>query len=101
MVTVFQQRVYDACSRIPKGKVSTYKLIADYIGSKGFRAVGSALNKNPFAPKVPCHRVVSSTGALGGFAFGPKKKIALLRSEGVLVKDSTVQNFKSIVHTFK
>ncbi|HWA64450.1 MAG TPA: MGMT family protein, partial [Candidatus Paceibacterota bacterium] len=48
------------------------------------RAVGNALNKNPFAPEVPCHRVIRSDGSTGGFAFGRKKKIQLLKKEGAI-----------------
>lgn len=65
-ITAFQQKVYKACSAIPKGKVCTYKELAKKIGSpKAVRAVGSALKNNPFAPKVPCHRVVASDRSLG------------------------------------
>jgi len=96
LVTTFQQQVYDLCSKIPIGKVSTYKEIAHALGKSGFayRAVGMALNKNPFAPKVPCHRVVGSDGSLGGFAFGSKKKIALLTTEGVEINNNKVVNFE-------
>ena len=95
-VTEFQAKVYKLCSRIPKGKVSTYKEIGKAIGKRGqvYRAVGVALNKNPFAPKVPCHRVVSSDGSIGGFASGTRKKIAILKKEGVEVKDGKIVDFK-------
>ena len=88
-VTDFQARVYDAASRVPKGKVTTYRLLADEIGCGSCRAVGQALRRNPFAPRVPCHRVIASDLTIGGFAgcrSGRKirKKLALLRSEGVL-----------------
>jgi len=101
-VTVFQQQVYDLCSQIPKGKVSTYKEIAQALGKSGFayRAVGMALNKNPFAPKVPCHRVVSTNGSLGGFAFGNKKKVALLLQEGVHIKDNKILDFSKKLYRF-
>lgn len=60
----------------------TYKEVAMAIGlPKAYRAVGNALNKNPFAPKVPCHRVIRSDGTIGGFASGTKKKIELLKRE--------------------
>lgn len=72
-------------SGIPKGKTMTYAQVAAAIGNpKAVRAVGNALNKNPFAPQVPCHRVIRSDGSIGGFASGSKKKRALLRSEGAL-----------------
>lgn len=81
-LTEFQKKVYQATKTIPKGEVRTYGWIANMIGQPGAaRAVGNALNKNPFPVIVPCHRVVASDG-LGGFASGLKRKKELLRSEG-------------------
>lgn len=86
--TDFEQRVYSAVSKIPRGFVATYSAIAAACGSGSARAVGQALRKNPFAPEVPCHRVVRSDGSLGGF-FGKTshgalwKKRRLLEAEGV------------------
>lgn len=87
-VTLFQQRVYDETRRIPSGFVLTYGELAKRIHCGSPRAVGQALRCNPFAPEVPCHRVVASDGSLCGFAgrqdaetLGRKK--ALLLAEGV------------------
>ena len=101
-MTAFQRSVYDLCSQIPSGKVSTYKEIAHALGlsGHGYRAVGMALNKNPFAPAVPCHRVVSSDGSLGGFAYGCEKKVEMLASEGVIVKNNQVVDFSLRLHRF-
>ena len=79
----FDQKVWAVTSRIPKGKVATYAWVARQLRSKGYRAVGGALNRNPFAPKVPCHRVVGSNGSLTGFAQGLAAKQDLLQREGV------------------
>ena len=79
----FNQKVWALTARIPAGKVTTYARIAEALGSKGYRAVGNALNKNPYAPQVPCHRVVGSNGSLTGFAGGLEKKQRLLNEEGV------------------
>src|SRR5205809_2579280 len=79
----FNQKVWAVCARIPKGRVVTYADIARALGSKAYRAVGNALNKNPYAPAVPCHRVVGSGGSLTGFAGGLAKKRMLLLAEGV------------------
>jgi O-6-methylguanine DNA methyltransferase len=82
----FNQRVWALTARIPAGKVVTYGDIAAALGSpRGSRAVGNALNKNPYAPGVPCHRVVGSTGHLTGFAGGLPMKEQLLLSERVPV----------------
>ncbi len=83
-LTLFQQKVYEAVSRIPRGEVRSYKQIAEQIGSpNAYRAVGSALNKNPYIGKVPCHRVIRSNGAIGGFQKGVQVKTHLLKKEGV------------------
>ena len=89
MITTFQEKVYNATKKIPKGKVTTYKLLADFIGCNSTQAVGQALRRNPYAPKVPCHRVISTTQTIGGFQgkrVGKSicSKLKLLKSEGVL-----------------
>lgn len=81
----FYQKVWKACAEIPKGETRTYGWIAKRIGKpKAARAVGQALGKNPFAPTVPCHRVVGSTGKLTGFSApgGVAAKRKLLEKEG-------------------
>ena len=88
MLTPFQQTVYDACRRIPSGNVTTYASLAKAIDCGSPRAVGQALKKNPFAPEVPCHRVVKTDRSLGGFTghtAGPEvtRKRKLLEAEGV------------------
>src|SRR5829696_10269501 len=86
----FNQKVWALCARVPEGKVTTYAGIARALKSKGYRAVGNALNKNPYAPAVPCHRVVGSSGALTGFAGGLAKKKKLLAEEGVAFRGERV-----------
>ena len=86
----FAQKVYLITKKIPKGKVSTYKVIAEKLGTKAYRAVGSALNKNR-DKNVPCHRVIKSDGSVGGFARGTKEKIRLLRKEGIKIKGGKVE----------
>ncbi len=86
--TPFQNRVYAMLRRVPRGRVTTYKLLARAIGCGSSQAVGQALSHNPFAPEVPCHRVIRSDLALGGFSGatdGPEieRKRRLLESEGV------------------
>lgn len=83
--TPFQKKVWKALLEIPRGKVKTYSWIAKKIGHpKAVRAVGSAVGKNPFAPEVPCHRVIRSDGKLGGYSGigGIKTKRDLLKKEG-------------------
>jgi O-6-methylguanine DNA methyltransferase len=78
----FQAKVYSVVKQIPKGKTLTYKEVAIKIGSpKAYRAVGNALNKN-FDKKIPCHRVVRSDGANGGYNRGAQLKAEILKIEG-------------------
>ncbi len=86
--TDFETAVYQAVRSIPAGKVSSYGRIAMDISRGTARSVGTALAKNPFAPEVPCHRVVRADGSLGGFhgeTAGPRllEKSEMLRREGV------------------
>ena len=81
--TPFEEAVYRVVRRIPKGQTRSYRWVAEQLGDPGLaRAVGNALNRNPDAPRVPCHRVIKSDGSLGGFAGGPSKKRRLLRADG-------------------
>lgn len=87
--TPFQQCVYDACSRIPAGKVGTYGGLARAIGCGSARAVGQALRKNPFAPRVPCHRVVKTDRSLGGFS-GHREGAEVARKRNLLLGEGVV-----------
>ena len=86
--TKFQLKVWKYLKTIPKGKVKTYKQVAIGIKSpKSAPAVANACAKNPNPPKIPCHRVIRSDGALGGYSGrgGIKQKLKLLRSEKVAI----------------
>ncbi len=97
----FNQRVWNSIKKIPKEKVSTYKLIAKHIKNpEASRAVGNACNKNPFAPKTPCHRVVKSSGEVGGFAKGTKQKISLLKKEKIEIKNGKIVDFEKKLFKF-
>ena len=84
--TKFQLKVWKYLQTIPKGTIKTYKQVAIAIKKpKSARAVANACGKNPYAPKIPCHRVIRSDGGLGGYSGrgGIKTKLRLLRSEKV------------------
>ena len=86
-LTEFQRRVLEEARRVPRGQVATYAEIAERIGKpKATRAVGQALRRNPVPIVVPCHRVVSSDGTLGGYGgrLGDQRKVDLLKLEGVV-----------------
>ena len=83
--TQFQLKVWSYLKKIPKGKVKTYAEVAKAIGKpKAVRAVANAIGKNPFPPKIPCHRVIRSDGKLGGYSAkgGIKTKKKLLKNDG-------------------
>jgi len=91
--TSFENKVYDALQLIPRGKVTTYGLLGNYISCASAQAIGQALKRNPFAPDTPCHRVVKSDLTIGGFQGEREgapisKKRRLLESEGVVFNES-------------
>ncbi|MGB2091838.1 MAG: MGMT family protein [Akkermansiaceae bacterium] len=86
--TDFEQRVYAMVRLIPQGRVVTYKTLAQALGCRSTQAVGQALKRNPYAPEVPCHRVIRADLTLGGYAGAMrgaklKRKRTLLEGEGV------------------
>ncbi len=94
----FTERVYKEVKKIPKGKVATYGQIATLSGNKtAARAVGMCMRNNKDTALIPCHRVVGSTGALVGYAYGNgvSTKEALLRAEGVVFSGKRVDLAKS------
>jgi methylated-DNA-[protein]-cysteine S-methyltransferase len=106
-MTTFSDKVHAICKRIPKGKVSTYREIGNALGGYGqvYRAVGVALKNNPYAPRVPCHRVVCSDGRIGGYkgAKSGRKialKVSLLKREGIIVRKGKVIDFEKKLKCF-
>lgn len=93
-ITEFQRKVYLALLEVPRGETISYKELGQRIGCRSAQAIGQALKRNPFAPEVPCHRVIASDGSIGGF-HGQRdgemieKKIKLLEEEK-LKSDSSI-----------
>ena len=84
--TKFQVKVWGYLRKIPRGSLKTYAQVAKAIGKpRAVRAVANAIGKNPYAPKIPCHRVIRSDGSLGGYSGkgGVKTKRFLLKKEGI------------------
>lgn len=82
--TKFQQKVWRAIAKIPKGETRSYAWVAKMAGNpKAVRAAANACGKNPFAPRIPCHRVIRSDGSIGGFTGPLSLKRKRLREEGV------------------
>lgn len=101
-ISELQYRVYLALLTIPVGKVTTYKSLAQNVGCKSARAIGQILRRNPYAPKVPCHRVVRSDSSVGGFSGSlgcayVKKKYQLLKSEGVTFRSEVDVKTKNVL----
>ena len=96
----FQDKVLSLVKKIPKGKITTYKQIGKALRKKAYRAVGNALNKNPYAPQTPCHRVVCSDRTLGGYSKGVNKKIQLLKKEGIEIKKNKIIDFEKKLFRF-
>ena len=86
--TNFQLKVWSALLRVPQGDVTTYGAIARHVGdANASRAVGGAVGDNPISYLIPCHRVIRSTGELGGYAWGTNRKSAMLRLESARLED--------------
>ena len=96
----FNQRCYELLNKIPRGKVTTYKEMANALGTRAWRAVGSAMAKNVNLISTPCHRVVRSDGSVGQYALGTEKKSELLNSEGVEILDNKVANLEKYLFHF-
>lgn len=79
--TPYQRKVWLETRKIPYGKTGTYKSLAEKFNHRGYRSVGQALSRNPLLIVIPCHRVLSSDGSLGGFTGGLELKKFLLRIE--------------------
>lgn len=97
----FNEQCYALLKQVPAGKVTTYKALAEALGTRAYQAVGRAMNRNPNPVVVPCHRVVNQNGELGGYAFGVMRKIELLRQEGVEIQDNKVVDFKNKMITLQ
>jgi len=97
--TQFEKDVLVVTFRIPKGKISTYKRIAEKIGKpKAYRAVANALHKNPLWPVVPCHRVVCSDGSFGGPKKGAKTRRNSVAKEGIPIENDKVNISSEILY---
>ena len=96
----FNERCYELLKQIPEGKVTTYAEMARALGTKAWRAVGTAMAKNQDLISTPCHRVVRSDGTIGEYALGTDKKASLLMEEGVDVENGKVKYLKEAMHRF-
>ncbi len=96
-----EEKIYKKLLEVPKGQITTYGELAKAVGLKnGQRIVGKIMNKNPYPVIVPCHRVVMSTGKVGGYAYGEHIKIKLLNDEGIQIKNGKITDLENKVYRF-
>jgi methylated-DNA-[protein]-cysteine S-methyltransferase len=96
-----QQKIFKKLLEVPKGRITTYGELAKAVGLKnGQRAVGKIMNKNPYPVIIPCHRVVMSTGKIGGYAYGEHVKIKMLNDEGIKIKNGKIVDLKNTLYRF-
>ena len=96
----FNNKCYELLKQIPRGKVTTYREMANALGTRAWRAVGTAMAKNDDLIITPCHRVVRSDGSIGQYASGAAKKAELLEQEGIEVSNGKVLNLERFFHSF-
>ncbi|MDC0153614.1 MGMT family protein [Nitrosopumilus sp.] len=96
-----EQKVYKKLLDVPKGKITTYGDLAKAVGLKnGQRLIGKIMNKNPYPVLVPCHRVVMSTGKIGGYAYGEIVKMKMLSDEGIEITNGKIESFDKNLFKF-
>ncbi|WP_371504667.1 MGMT family protein [Nitrosopumilus adriaticus] len=96
-----EQKIYKKLLQVPKGQITTYGELAKAVGLKnGQRVVGRIMNKNPYPVIIPCHRVVMSTGKIGGYAYGEHIKAKMLSDEGIKIKNGKIMNLENTVYRF-
>jgi methylated-DNA-[protein]-cysteine S-methyltransferase len=96
-----EEKIYKKLLEVPKGQITTYGDLAKAVGLKnGQRLVGRAMNKNPYPVIVPCHRVVMSTGKIGGYAYGEHIKTKMLNDEGIEIQNGKIVDLKNRIYRF-
>lgn len=96
-----EERIYKKLLEVPSGKVTTYGELARAVGMRnGQRAVGRAMNRNPYPALIPCHRVVMSSGEIGGYSYGKSVKINMLAREGIPVQNGRIPDMGKRLHRF-
>jgi len=96
-----EEKIYKKLLEVPKGQITTYGELAKAVGLKnGQRVVGKIMNKNPYPVIIPCHRVVMSTGKIGGYAFGEHVKAKLLNDEGIQIKNGKILDLENSIYKF-
>ena len=96
-----EEKIYKKLLDVPKGQITTYGELAKAVGLKnGQRVVGRVMNKNPYPVIIPCHRVVMSTGKIGGYAYGEEIKEKMLHDEGIEISKGKIINLENKIYRF-
>ena len=96
-----EQKVYKKLLDVPKGQITTYGHLAKAVGLKnGQRIIGKIMKKNPYPGLIPCHRVVMSTGKIGGYAYGEHVKMKMLSDEGIEITNGKIESFDKKLFRF-
>ena len=96
-----EEKIYKKLLDVPKGQITTYGELAKAVGLKnGQRVVGRVMNKNPYPVIIPCHRVVMSTGKIGGYAFGQDIKVKMLSDEGIEISNGKIIDLENKIYRF-
>jgi len=96
-----EHKIFKKLLEVPKGQITTYGELSKAVGLKnGQRIVGKIMNQNPYPVIIPCHRVVMSTGKIGGYAYGEHVKIKLLNDEGVQIKNGKILDLENKIYRF-
>lgn len=100
-ISTLDQKVYTLLAKVPRGRVTTYSELAKAAGIRnGQRAIGRIMSKNPYPSIIPCHRVVKSTGQIGGYAYGTNIKENMLTIEGVSIRDEKIADMNQTMYRF-
>jgi len=95
------EKIYKKLLQVPKGQITTDGELAKSVGLKnGQRDVGKMMNKNPYPVIIPCHRVVMSTGKIGGYAYGENVKTKMLNDEGIEIQNGKIIDLKNKIYRF-
>jgi len=96
----FNNKCYELLKQVPRGKVTTYRELASALGTRAWRAVGTAMAKNDDLIITPCHRVVRSDGSIGQYASGARKKAELLETKGIEISNGKVKDLDRFFYRF-
>ncbi|MBS1267786.1 MAG: Methylated-DNA--protein-cysteine methyltransferase [Nitrosopumilus sp.] len=95
------ERIYKKLLQVPRGQITTYGELSKSVGLKnGQRLVGKIMSNNPYPVIIPCHRVILSTGKIGGYAFGENVKTKMLSDEGIQIENGKIIDLKNKFYRF-